>query len=128
VKRLGIWLALALVTALATVGTASAESAGGSADCGVKDIDMVSIMTKGRTDGMVATVNHTEHARGCSQTVKLRTLIGTGRDESYGYPGQASNCELYAREDVSRTFKYYFGVEVDPSSIKVTCSPYNGPD
>jgi hypothetical protein len=113
---------------LVTPAPALAESAGGSAECGVRDIDMVSVMVKGRTDGMIATVDHTEHARGCSQTVRLKTLIGTGRDESYGYPGQAGNCEFYAREDVSRTFRYYFGVEVDPSSIQVKCSRYVGPD
>lgn len=121
-KRLSIILAL-LVLAVLPAST-YAQSAGGSADCGVNEWDGVGFMTKGRTDGMVYSVDHTV---GC-KTVRIRNLVGTGTDEGYGYPGQESNCQRYGKQDAVNTFRYYFGVSVHPEDIKVSCGRYSGPD
>jgi hypothetical protein len=96
----------------------------GPGECGDLVYDSVSQMTKGRTDGMVATASYT---KGC-QSYALRTLVGTGRDESYGYPGQKENCEYFGRQDVVNTFKFYFDTEINLNDVKVSCSRYTGPD
>lgn len=96
----------------------------GPGECGDLVYDSVGLMTKGRTDGMVATASYSQ---GC-QSYRLRTLVGTGRDESYGYAGQQSNCEYFGRQDVVNTFRYYFDTEINPDDVKVSCSRYSGPD
>lgn len=122
-RRLSI-LALLLLAALLPAPASAHHSAGGGADCGVREWDGVAGMTKGRTDGMVYSVDHTV---GCKRVV-LRNLVGTGIGESYGYPGQRETCVRYGREDAANVFRYYFDVEVDPASIAVVCSRYSGAD
>lgn len=116
-----------LVLVLAAVGAAGAvsasHSANGGAECGVNEWDGVGFMNKGRTDGMVFTVDHTV---GC-KTVKIRNMIGTGITEAYGYSGQQAACVAAGQRDAAMTFKYYFDTEIDPSSVKVACSRYAGP-
>jgi hypothetical protein len=121
-------LVLALLIVALLPAPAYAQSAAGSASCGVNEWDGVGFMTKGRTDGMVYSVDHTTRERGCEQTVRIRNLVGTGTDEAYGYPGQESNCQRYGKQDAVNTFRWYFGVQVDPASIQVICSRYSGSD
>ena len=33
-----------------------------------------------------------------------------------------ANCDRYAREDVVRGFRFMYGIELDPASVKVTVS------
>jgi hypothetical protein len=102
----------------------SAAGGVGPGECGNLVSDQVGLMTKGRTDGMVATASYSQ---GC-QSYRLRTLIGTGHDEAYGYPGQKENCEYFGRQDVVNTFAFYFDTIIDPAQVKVSCSRYVGPD
>lgn len=102
----------------------SAAGGVGPGECGDLVSDQVALMTKGRTDGMVVTASY---SHGC-QSYTTRNLVGTGRDEAYGYPGQQANCEYFGRQDVVNTFRYYFDTEIDPSQVKVSCSRYSGPD
>lgn len=123
-----LMLAVLVLAAVGAAVPAYAESAAGSADCGVNEWDGVGFMTKGRTDGMVYTVSHTTHERGCDQTVKIRNLVGTGTAEAYGYPGQEANCQRYGKQDAVNTFRWYFGVTVNPADVRVICGAYAGDD
>jgi hypothetical protein len=102
----------------------SAAGGVGPGECGDLVSDQVSLMTKGRTDGMVVTASY---SHGC-QSYTTRNLVGTSTSESYGYPGQQANCEYFGRQDVVNTFRYYFDTEIDPNDVKVSCSKYTGPD
>jgi hypothetical protein len=105
------------------VSTVSAQSLiGSSKECGTYEFD--GDLVKGRTDGMVVRVDHTE---GCYR-YKFMTIVGTGLTEGYGYPGQQAMCEKAGREAAVGHFRYYRGMEIDPSSVKVSCTNYAGPD
>lgn len=123
-RRLTLILALLLLAVLPARAYAHHSLAGGE-DCGTRRVDNVAEMTKGRTDGMVLSV---DHQIGCAHVI-LRNLVGTGIDESYGYAGQRENCVRYGQQEAAGIFTYYFDIKnVDPSSIPVTCSAYSGPD
>jgi hypothetical protein len=112
-------------SALAAPAASHSQQGGvGPGECGDLVYDSVGLMTKGRTDGMVVSASYSQ---GC-QSYRLRTLVGTGLSESYGYPGQQSNCEYFGRQDVVNTFRFYFDTEIDPAQVKVSCSRYSGPD
>ena len=115
---------LLILALLAPVLVATPAYASHAPDCGVNEWDGVGFMVKGRTDGMVYSV---DHSVGCKRVV-IRNLVGTGTDESYGYAGQEANCQRYGKEDAVRTFRYYFHLDVSPGDINVQCGRYAGPD
>jgi len=122
-----LMLLLGLFLLLYGTGPTSAyahHSLVGGADCGTRVADDVGEMTKGRTDSMLITVDHTV---GCKHVI-VRNIVGTGLDESHGYAGQETNCVKYGRDEAVNIFRYYFDTEVDRESIAVKCSRYNGPD
>lgn len=116
-------LALLLALVMPTVASAHHSAAGGE-DCGTLRADAVAEMVKGRTDGMVYAV---DHQVGCKRLI-LRNLVGTGFGEAYDYPGQRANCVRWGQQDAANVYRYYFDTEIDPASVKVTCSRYSGPD
>lgn len=116
-------LILGLLVAMASPSAIYADSLiGASKECGVYEFD--GDLVKGRTDGMVVRV---DHAAGCYR-YKFMTIIGTGTDESYGYAGQEALCRKAGREAAVGHFKNYRGMDIDPSSVKVSCTAYSGPD
>lgn len=117
---------IALLLVIVPYAHASHSAGGGTGPdgCGERVDDSVGAMIKGRTDGMVISV---DHRVGCKHLV-MKNLVGTGRGESYGYSGQEDNCVRYGREQAVNTFALYFDVTVDPSTIEVRCSRYSGPD
>lgn len=122
--RLMLWATIVIALMLPGPVYAHHSLAGGE-DCGTRRVDNVVEMTKGRTDGMVVSV---DHQIGCARVI-LRNLVGTGLDESYGYAGQRENCVRYGQQEAAGIFRFYFDIpNVDPSSIPVTCSAYSGPD
>jgi hypothetical protein len=121
-RRFALILGL-LVATTAVPGLASAQSLiGSSKECGTYEFD--GDLVKGRTDGMVVRVDHTE---GCYR-YKFWTIIGTSMTESYGYPGQQAMCERAGREAAVGHFKWYRGIDISPASVRVSCTPWTGGD
>jgi hypothetical protein len=110
-------LALLALTALPV--SASAQSLiGSSQECGTYSFE--GELTKGTTDAMLVKV---DHKVGCF-TYHFWTLIGTSTSESYGWKGQEALCQKAGREAAVGHFRYYRGLDIDPSSVSVSCSRY----
>lgn len=100
---------------------------GSSQACGTYTWD--GSLTKGRTDSMVASYDHTE---GCFRYTGF-TVIGADREEMASNPTrerawQTDECQKAGREAVVGHFKWYRGIDVSPESVHVTCTRYAGPD
>jgi hypothetical protein len=116
-RRLSVLLALLALTALPV--SASAQSLiGSSQECGTYSFE--GELTKGTTDAMLVKV---DHKVGCF-TYHFWTLIGTGYTESYGWKGQQELCQKAGREAAVGHFHYYRGIDIEPSSVNVSCSRY----
>jgi hypothetical protein len=78
---------------------------------------------------MVVKVDHTQ---GCYR-YKFMTIIGADREEMASNPTserswQTALCQKAGREAAVGHFHYYRGIEIDGSSVKVSCTPYRGDD
>jgi hypothetical protein len=102
----------------------ASHSAAGGAECGTFRSDSVAEMTKGRTDGLVISVDHQD---GCARVV-IKNLSPAGHGEAQGNAGQVARCERYGREEAAGVFRYYFDRDVAPADIAVSCLPYRGDD
>jgi hypothetical protein len=125
-RRLGVLTSLLLLLMLAIgdgagyARPAEAQSlAGASQDCGTYTFheDLI----KGRAHGEVVYVHHTVGGwiydytnnvpgDGISKTQLERDCVDDGRDAAVGH------------------FRWYRGIEINRDDVKVTCSPYSGPD
>jgi hypothetical protein len=81
-------------------------------------------LTKGRTDSLLMRSTHTE---GCF-TYVYENYAPAGIGEAQGNPWQANYCVTEGQKDVARHFYYYRHLDIDPSSVKVSCGAYSGPD
>jgi hypothetical protein len=124
---------LAVACMLVPMTSAFAEDDGGgmsvpiptpTPSCGTHEWHGEQLMTKGRTDGVVYSVDQTI---GCGHLI-YSNLSPAGRGEAQGNEGQMQRADMYAREDAVRAFKWLWGIEVDPSEIHVTTHPYKGAD
>lgn len=127
-KRYSVILILLLLFLSMGAGAAQAQSlVGSSQECGtyIWAADLI----KGRTDGMVV---HAHHAVGC-WTYDFTNLIGAdaGRiatNEKSERAWQTRMCIEDGQQQVVGHFRYYRGIEINPDDVKVTCTPYSGPD
>jgi hypothetical protein len=77
-------------------------------------------------------LTHVHHQVGCF-TFDYTNLVGADADEMASDPKrerawQTSFCERDGRETTVGHFKWYRGVEIDPKTVKVECTPYGGPN
>jgi hypothetical protein len=125
-RRVGLFLAAFIAVAVMSIGPATPAAAWEPwhPDCGTHEWHGEQEMTKGRTDGMVYSV---DYSVGCHHLI-MSNLSPAGRGEAQGNQGQRDRGIRYGQEDAARAFLYYFGIEVDPSTIPVKLTNYNGPD
>jgi len=81
-------------------------------------------LTKGRTDSLLI---HARHTEGCF-TYDYTNYAPAGKGEAQGNGWQVDYCREEGQRDVARHFNYYRHLEIDPSSVRVTCTPYHGSD
>lgn len=122
VRTVLLLLALVLPLIAAAAPVAAQSLIGSNKDCGT--YRFAGDLVKGRTDSMVAKVDHTE---GCYR-YQFMTHIGTSMTESYGYAGQQAMCERAGREAAVGHFKWYRGIDIRPESVRVSCTPWAGGD
>jgi hypothetical protein len=97
-------IVLAVMLALVPVSAARADhdhpEAAQQEICGVAEWDGVNFMTKGRTDGIIYSVDHTV---GCSRVV-LQNISPAGLGEAQGNAGQMARAQKYGKRDAARMF------------------------
>lgn len=110
---IGQALAVALLAALLVLpGVALAEERDWSAEA-----------PKGMSGGIVC---RGEASHG-GNTYRQTNYIGAdaareGTDAERAW--QVATCDRYAREDVARAFRFIWGQEIDPASVRVSWEPY----
>jgi hypothetical protein len=101
----------------------SAESlTGASQDCGTYTFH--EDLTKGRVR---AIVTHVHHTVGCF-TYDYTNQAPAGAGEAQGNPWQMQECVQDGKAAAVGHFRWYRGIEINADDVKVSCTPYTGPD
>lgn len=125
-RRLSLLLGVllfAVIFGLAIPAYASHSAAGG-VECGTLERHLEDDYTKGTSDAQVYHIDVVTHERGCEQHLIMSNLVGAGIGEPQGNLEQSNRCVRDGRRDAEWTFRYYFDLEIDASSVKVDCSNY----